>query len=176
MTRATQPSVLWYFSLLALVNLMWSGQGTAVKFLDRQLGPIAITFLPFYVTTILFVLLLIRKRRRNPAAVALRRSDWIRFAVAGVGGQVLAQLGMTWGISASLASNGAILNLMIPVFSAVLASLMLRERLSILRCVCLVIGLGGVFLLSLDFDPSSKPELEPQAIALLRHALMTRWH
>ncbi len=29
---------------------------------------------------------------------------------------------------------------------------------------------GAVFLLSMDFDPASKPELEPQAIALLRHA------
>ncbi len=29
---------------------------------------------------------------------------------------------------------------------------------------------GSVFLLSMDFDPASKPELEPQAIALLRHA------
>ncbi len=29
---------------------------------------------------------------------------------------------------------------------------------------------GAVFLLSLDFDPASKPELYPQAIALLRHA------
>ena len=42
---------------------------------------------------------------------------------------------------------------------------------------------GSVFLLSLDFDPSSKPELEPQAVALLRHAFrkhlrvigMTHW-
>ena len=42
---------------------------------------------------------------------------------------------------------------------------------------------GSVFLLSLDFDPSSKPELQPQAIALLRHAFrkdlrvigMTHW-
>ena len=33
---------------------------------------------------------------------------------------------MTWGISKSLASNGAILNLLIPVISAVLASLMLQ--------------------------------------------------
>src|SRR3989441_3718866 len=41
----------------------------------------------------------------------------------------------------------------------------------------------SVFLLSLDFDPSSKPELEPQAVALLRHAFrknfrviaMTHW-
>src|SRR6266487_2786209 len=31
---------------------------------------------------------------------------------------------------------------------------------------------GSVFLLSLDFDPSSKPELEPQAVALLRHAFL----
>jgi len=29
---------------------------------------------------------------------------------------------------------------------------------------------GSVFLLSLDFDPASKPELHPQAVALLRHA------
>lgn len=29
---------------------------------------------------------------------------------------------------------------------------------------------GSVFLLSMDFDPASKPELEPQAKALLRHA------
>lgn len=29
---------------------------------------------------------------------------------------------------------------------------------------------GSVFLLSLDFDPSSKPELHPMAIALVRHA------
>ena len=29
---------------------------------------------------------------------------------------------------------------------------------------------GSVFLLSLDFDPASKPELHPQAISLLRHA------
>ncbi|WP_447980590.1 hypothetical protein [Candidatus Nitrospira bockiana] len=29
---------------------------------------------------------------------------------------------------------------------------------------------GSIFLLSLDFDPASKPELYPQAIALLRHA------
>ena len=42
---------------------------------------------------------------------------------------------------------------------------------------------GSVFFLSLDFDPSSKPELEPQAVALLRHAFrkhlrvigMTHW-
>ena len=150
--RPTQPKsrFLWFFLLLALVNLMWAAQGTAVKFLEGKLGPIAITFLPFYVTTVLLIPLLLRERRRNPQAVKVTRADWLRFAAAGVGGQVLAQLGMTWGITKSLASNAAILNLLIPVITAVLASFMLRERITLLRVVCLLVGLAGVFLLSVQ--------------------------
>ena len=138
----------WYFLLMALASLMWSGQGTAVKILDRQLGPIAITFLPFFVTTLFFIFLLLRMRRANPNVAKPSLQDWIQFVVAGVAGQVLAQLGLTWGISKSLASNGAILNLLIPVISAVLASLMLKERLTPLRITALLIGLVGVILLS----------------------------
>ncbi len=88
----------------------------------RGWQPIAITFLPFYVTTLLLVPILIWQRRRNPNRVRPTWNDWWRFVMAGVMGQVLAQLGMTWGIHRSLASNGAILNLLIPVITAVLAS------------------------------------------------------
>jgi drug/metabolite transporter (DMT)-like permease len=128
---------------------MWSAQGTAVKVLDRSMGPIAITFLPFYITTLLFVPLLLTSRTDGQSPHRPSARDWGRFAIAGVAGQVLAQLGMTWGISKSLASNGAILNLLIPVISAVLASLMLKERLTLLRVASLLIGLGGVFLMSI---------------------------
>jgi drug/metabolite transporter (DMT)-like permease len=149
MTRETMSrKTVWYFSLLALASLMWSGQGIAVKVLDPLLGPIAITFLPFYVTTVLFVPLLLRMRRKNPEVSSPTSRDWVQFAIAGIAGQVLAQLGMTWGISKSLASNGAILNLLIPVISAVLASFMLKERLTRLRILSLSIGLVGVVLLS----------------------------
>ena len=144
----TRRSTAWYFLLLALASLMWSGQGTAVKFLDPHLGPIAITFLPFYCTTLMAIPLLIDMRRKRPLAQSPSRADWGRFIVAGVGGQVLAQLGMTWGISLSLASNGAILNLLIPVISAVLASIMLRERMSALRVLSLLIGFAGVAIMS----------------------------
>jgi len=147
-TPKRTPGTAWYFFLLALASLMWSCQGIAVKFLNRQMGPIAITFLPFYVTTILFIPLLIRERRRNPLGGKVTWGDWKKFVMAGVAGQVLAQLGMTWGISDSLASNGAILNLLIPVISAVLASFMLREKLTRLRVVALILGLAGVLLLS----------------------------
>ncbi|MBI4560146.1 MAG: DMT family transporter [Candidatus Hydrogenedentes bacterium] len=153
---AVGSRMLWFFFLLALTNLMWAAQGTAVKFLSRHLGPIAITFLPFYVATLLLVPLLIWKRRSNPGAVRPTWADWKQFVAAGVAGQVLAQLGMTWGIALSLASNGAILNLLIPVITAVLASIMLRERLTLLRMSCLGIGLLGVLLMSVqDLKQSS---------------------
>src|SRR5258708_9060255 len=97
--QAGKRQTIWYFCLLALASLIWSGQGIAVKVLDPHLGPIAITFLPFYITTLLFVPLLIRMRRKNPGAASSSGKDWIRFIIAGVGGQVLAQFGMTCGIS-----------------------------------------------------------------------------
>lgn len=161
MTAPAKAGFWWYFTLLALAALMWSGQGTAVKFLESRMGPIAITFVPFYITTCLLVPLLIYKRRKNPAAEKPTFSDWGKFVLAGIGGQVLAQLGMTWGILKSLASNGAILNLFIPIMSAVLASFMLKERLTLLRIVCFVIGLAGVALLSIqDFRQSSFGEMK----------------
>ncbi|MBI2825114.1 MAG: DMT family transporter [Planctomycetia bacterium] len=138
----------WFLLLLALASLMWSAQGTAVKFLEPHLGPIAITFLPFYVATAILLPLLLLLRRRDPAAGWPTLGQWRQFAIAGIAGQVLAQLGMTWGIVKSQASNGAVLNLMIPVISAVLASLLLGERLSRLRVLCLGIGLVGVLLMS----------------------------
>jgi drug/metabolite transporter (DMT)-like permease len=143
-----KQKTVWYFLLLGGACLIWSGQGIAVKVLDPYLGPIAITFLPFYVTTLLFIPLLLRQRRNNPARAVPSAKDWIGFTIAGIGGQVLAQLGMTWGISKSLASNGAILNLLIPVISAVLASFMLKEKLTLLRIASLAIGLIGVVFLS----------------------------
>ncbi len=152
----TRARGLWYFFLLAITNLIWAAQGTAVKHLDPFLGPIAITFLPFYITTLLLIPILVWQRQRNPNRVRPGWSDWWKFAMAGIGGQVLAQLGMTWGISLSLASNGAILSLLIPVISAGLASLMLGERLTALRALCLGIGLVGVSMMSVaDFENSS---------------------
>ncbi|HOQ45822.1 MAG TPA: DMT family transporter [Bryobacteraceae bacterium] len=141
-----KSAFVWYFSLLALANLIWAGQGTAVKFLNRHLGPIAITFVPFYIATLILIPVLLRNRKRK----ALTWSDWRRFIIAGVCGQVLAQLGMTMGISKSLASNAAILNLLIPVITAVLASFMLGEKMTRLRWMALGLGLIGVFLLSIE--------------------------
>jgi drug/metabolite transporter (DMT)-like permease len=133
--------------LLMAANLLWAGQGVAVKLLWAALGPLATALLPLYFITILGLGILVLRGgvlQKFRAAWRLRRE----FFLAGVCGQLLAQVGMTLGVSWSTASNGAILSLLIPIFGALIAACLLHERLSTLRISALLLGLGGVFLIS----------------------------
>jgi drug/metabolite transporter (DMT)-like permease len=128
-------------------NLLWAGQGIAIKLLAGGLGPLATALLPLYFITLLGLGVLSVRRdrvRKFRAAWTLRRE----FILAGICGQLLAQVGMTLGVSWSTASNGAILSLLIPIFGALIAVWLLNERLSALRVSALLLGLAGVFLLS----------------------------
>jgi drug/metabolite transporter (DMT)-like permease len=133
--------------LLMVANLLWAGQGIAVKLLAGGLGPLAIALLPLYFITILGLGILATRgnvAQKFRAAWRLRRE----FFLAGICGQLMAQVGMTLGVSWSTASNGAILSLLIPIFGALIAVWLLRERLSTLRVGALLLGLAGVCLLS----------------------------
>ncbi len=140
--------------LLVAANLLWAGQGIAIKSLAGGLGPLATALLPLYVVTLLGLGALSARNdavQKFNAAWKLRRE----FFLAGICGQLMAQVGMTLGVSWSTASNGAILSLLIPIFSALIAVWLLRERLSPLRIGALLLGLAGVFLLSPMHSPSS---------------------
>jgi drug/metabolite transporter (DMT)-like permease len=133
--------------LLMAANLLWAGQGVAVKLLAGGLSPLATALLPLYFITLLGLgVLCVRgdAGRKFKAAWRLRRE----FFLAGICGQLMAQVGMTLGVSWSTASNGAILSLLIPIFGALIAVWLLRERLSTLRVSALLLGLAGVFLMS----------------------------
>lgn len=128
-------------------NLMWAGQGVAVKLLGGGLDPLATALLPLYCITIVGLAILLLQRDvvyKFRAAWNLRRD----FFLAGICGQMMAQVGMTLGVSWSTAANGAILSLLIPIFGALIAVWLLRELFSILRIATLLLGLAGVFLLS----------------------------
>jgi drug/metabolite transporter (DMT)-like permease len=136
----------FYFLLLVVACLMFAGQGTAIKYLGRHLGPLQITFLPFTLATL--ILLPLAVRARLASNVPLGWADWRRFIIAGVAGQVVTQLGFVAGVTRSLASNGAVLSLLLPVMSTLLAALMLGEKLTRLRVAALAIGLAGAMMLS----------------------------
>lgn len=133
---------------LVLANLLWAGQGVAVKILGDELEPLAIALLPLYLATLLLLPLILWRYRCSYKRLTTVWRHRSRLFIAGVGGQLAAQVGMTWGVSWSLASIGAILNSLIPILSAVIACWVLREKLTLHRVAALLLGFVGVVFLS----------------------------
>jgi len=75
-------------------------------------------------------------------------SDVLIFAQLALLGAFPAQVLMTWGTQYSLASNAAILTLCLPVFTALLAFLILGEKMNKIRWASFVIAIIGVILCS----------------------------
>jgi drug/metabolite transporter (DMT)-like permease len=135
------------WSLLLICNLIWASQFVLVKIVQEQMGPVFATFLPMTLATALLIPIVIRERRNQQAsgsASPVRRPDVLNFVLIGVGGQVVAQLFITWGVRLSLASNAALLMLALPVSTAVMAYFFLDERMSAIRWLSFALAIAGV--------------------------------
>ena len=132
------------WALLMLCNLIWAGQFVLAKLVQEQMGPIFATLLPMAVATLCLVPLVRRQRRGRGAVVAIPVSDIVRFGVIGVFGQVAAQLGITWGVGLAPASNAALLSLTLPITTALMAYLLLGERMTVVRWVSFAFAVAGV--------------------------------
>lgn len=127
------------WALLAASNLIWASQFAMVKLVQDQSGPLFAVFFPMLIST---GLLLPFVRPRWP------RSGLGHFVMLGVLGQVVAQTFITWGVQLSLASNAALLSLALPVATAVMAWLLLKERMTRVRWVSFALAICGVMACS----------------------------
>jgi len=134
------------WSLLLICNLIWASQFVLVKIVQQQMGPVFATFFPMTLATLLLIPIVYRERRQHAAGATspIHRRDVWEFVLIGVGGQVVAQLFITWGVRLSLASNAALLMLALPVSTAVMAYFFLAERMSPIRWLSFVLAIAGV--------------------------------
>ena len=137
----------WLF--LFACNLMWALQFTCIKLVEDQVGPLFTVWGPMT----LAMLMLIPFVRREEAAPRKGRPNlpkiYLMLAALGV---FPAQVLMTWGTRLSLASNAALINLTLPVATALFAVLFLRERMTAVRWVSFAVAIAGVVLCSgVDF-------------------------
>jgi drug/metabolite transporter (DMT)-like permease len=138
------------WSLLLLCNFIWASQFALVKLVQSEVGPLFTTAFPMVLATLLLAPVVAWERRsasgRRPASV--RRTDLVAFATIGLFGQVIAQLFATWGSQRSLASNAALISLALPVATALMAFLLLRERMTRLRWIGFALAIAGVLVSS----------------------------
>jgi drug/metabolite transporter (DMT)-like permease len=141
-----------YFAILLLVNLMWAFQFSGAKIALERLGPVTVTLIPMLLSTFIFApFAFVEGRRRAPLLSRMNREALFGFALVGAVGTVASQLGLVEGMQRSLASNGAVLTLTIPIFTAALASLLLGERMNLLRWISFAAAIAGALIVS-DID------------------------
>ena len=135
--------------LLMIVNFMWATQAPVIKLIGDRIGPVAIAFVPMILSTLLFLPALWYEGRKLGRPFQWRWSDAKHFVIAGLFGFFFLQLTYTLGAQRTLAANAAVITLTIPVLVAIAASIMLGEKLNVVRVVGFVLALGGVLLTSL---------------------------
>lgn len=130
--------------LLIFCNLIWASQFVLAKLVQEEMGPLFATLLPMALATLCLFPLVRRQQRRLRQSRAISASDIVRFAVIGVFGQVVAQLGITWGVRLAPASNAALLSLTLPVATALMAYGLLGERMTRVRWISFALAGAGV--------------------------------
>jgi drug/metabolite transporter (DMT)-like permease len=142
MVHTTSRWIDW--GLLILCNLIWASQFVLAKLVQEEMGPIFATLLPMALATACLIPLVRWQQRSRPGASRVSSADAARFGVIGVFGQVVAQLGITWGVGLAPASNAALLTLTLPVATAVIAYLLLGERMTVVRWISFALAVAGV--------------------------------
>jgi drug/metabolite transporter (DMT)-like permease len=110
--------------------------------------------------TIMLYPLIRRERKAGPGSEGQRKIDVLLFLVLALVGVFPGQVFITWGTRMSLASNAALLMLTLPLSTALLAVILLGERMTTLRWIGFALALVGVFMCSdvnfhtLDFGGS----------------------
>jgi drug/metabolite transporter (DMT)-like permease len=132
------------WSLLFACNLMWSLQFTCIKLTQDQIGPYFTVWAPMLLAAILLGGFVLRDFKKGGKKI----SDVLIFAQLAILGAFPAQVFMTWGTQYSLASNAAILTLCLPIFTAIFAFLILKEKMNKIRWLSFVIAIIGVILCS----------------------------
>ncbi|HLL41718.1 MAG TPA: DMT family transporter [Segetibacter sp.] len=133
------------WSALFACNLMWALQFTCIKLVQDQIGPFSTVFIPMLLATVFMVPFVYKDVKANKKR---KLSDLKIFALLALLGQFPAQVLLTIGTQQSTASNGSIISLTLPVVSALLAVLFLKEKMNTLRWVSFGIAIIGVVLCS----------------------------
>ena len=143
--------------LLVLVNALWAVQYPAYRVVSRAMGPVTASAWIFLFATLVLLPFLFteRTRRANPCAdqgsaehSLFDRRNFIGFIFIGVIGLVPASALLAWGEKWSTASNASLIYLTVPIITAIMASMILDERMTWVRWLSLLISFVGVLILS----------------------------
>jgi len=144
----SQKTIDW--SLLIIINFMWATQVPVIRLIGNRLGPITVAFIPMIVSTLIFLPILWVENRKRNVKFRWRLKDIKYFILSGLIGIFLMQYAYTLGSRLTIAANAGIITLTIPVLVAILASIMLKEKLNVIRILSFIFAIFGVLMTSIS--------------------------
>jgi drug/metabolite transporter (DMT)-like permease len=139
--------------LLAMNQFVWGVGWSAIKYPQSQMGPVTLDFWTLGISVVVLYPFVHRDLLANPLAHfgnarKLTGQDYRDYCIMGFVGLTGMTLLYNWGAGRSLAANGALISMAVPILTAVIAVLILSEKMTIGRVVSLVIALAGVLIIS----------------------------
>ena len=127
---------------------MWALQFTCIKLVQDQVGALFTVWAPMTLDTIMLYPLIRAETKNSPPSGKRGWKDVLLFFILALFGVFPGQVLITWGTRMSLASNAALLMLALPVCTALLAYLLLGEKMTGVRWISFGLAILGVLLCS----------------------------
>ena len=139
--------------LLAMNQLIWGVGWSAIKYPQSQMGPITLDFWTLGISVVVLYPFVRRELAAKPMGYwgncrKLTARDYLDFSIMGFIGLTGMTLLYNWGAGRSLAANGALISMTVPILTAVTAVIILSEKMTLGRVASLVIALAGVLIIS----------------------------
>ena len=130
---------------LILLAALWGGSFLFMRYAAPEFGPLPLIWLRVAVAAVCLAPLLILRRQGGAL-----RAHALGVTVMGLFGSALPFVLIAWAMLSITAGLASILNATVPIFTALIGGLWLRERLGALRTIGLAVGFTGVLLLAAD--------------------------
>ena len=165
-------TAVFAYVLLVVANLAWSGNIVLVRALHQDIPPIGLMFWRTVVTILVLAPLFLARRRDQ---LPLLRAQWRLIALLGVlqfaGGQALLYV----ALQTTTAVNAGLLNATEPALTAIVAWLLLVERINRWQWLGIALTLLGVAVIVLRGEIGGLAGLELVAGDLIVQAAMLCW-
>lgn len=140
------------FLMLALANLLWSGNWVVGRALRDSFDPPTLNFLRWAIAVVVLAPFALPRLRGKGAL--LRRHAGILAALALLG-VTLFQTLVYLGLSTTTTVNAVLLNASIPLFTMACSWAIERERVSARQLAGMLVSLGGILVILSRGDPAS---------------------
>lgn len=131
----------------------WGLMGTLARYLFTagEVGPLSLTAIRSTLAVFMFALVVL-VWDQSKLRLSVKEMPWA--ALVGVAGLAMANFTYYYTISLTTVATAILLQYMAPILVAVASFLFLRERLTSITLLAIVLAVGGCFLMVKGYDPT----------------------